>query len=661
MTERILSSIKFVGLHAHSTAGSPFDALGFPDEHMDFAYQNGAEALALTDHGNCNGLPYQVLHAKKMRKEGKEFKSIFGCLLKGQEILTKDGIKEVQNIQVGDEVFTHKGRFRKVLSTMSRHYEGKLYEVHLKKTKRTLKLTEEHPIFIRDYCGVFSWKKPNEIDFGRFGSGNQNWNKRWKSFVCLPKTTEQNDEVDLKEILKDHFEFCGGFVKKEKSNKFDSLKKVWSKLPPVITVDPEWSYFLGLFTAEGSIRHKNNKITGVMTISLHLKESVFASKAKKMLDRLGISYKETLRENKSIREIVFCYKPLAFFLEKVCGGNAKTKKVPWFMFSCSRENQQSFIQGLLDGDGKKGNKNSLKVSSRDLAWGFRTLLSSFGFWSSVCEGKERGVFSFYYVSYSPNRKWSRSFDDENFTFKGIKNITSENYSGMVYNFEVEEDNSYVSDFALHNCEAYYHPSIAEWKKLKEEREKKKKLAKDETSGAVMENEEETKKGKGKDPLKKRGHLVLLAKNQTGLNNIFSLVSRSFQNGHFYNFPRIDLSDLEEFGQGVIGLSACVSGDALLETSHGIMRLDKLIEKLKKGEELFVLSYNEKTKRCSFEKVLWGEKTRKNAKVFQIKTKDGKTLRLTGDHKVFTDSGWKRTDELTKKDKILKLEYLSRRR
>ena len=74
-----MNNIKFVGLHAHSVAGSIFDGLGFPPEHMDFAYSNGADALALTDHGNMNGLSYQVLHAKKMKKEGKDFKPIFGC------------------------------------------------------------------------------------------------------------------------------------------------------------------------------------------------------------------------------------------------------------------------------------------------------------------------------------------------------------------------------------------------------------------------------------------------------------------------------------------------------------------------------------------------------------------------------------------------------
>lgn len=72
------SSIPFVGLHAHSVAGSFFDGLGFPGEHMDSAFENGMDALALTDHGNMNGLSYQVSHAKKMMEEGKDLKPIFG-------------------------------------------------------------------------------------------------------------------------------------------------------------------------------------------------------------------------------------------------------------------------------------------------------------------------------------------------------------------------------------------------------------------------------------------------------------------------------------------------------------------------------------------------------------------------------------------------------
>ena len=72
------SSVPFVGLHAHSGVGSPFDGLGYPAEHMDFAFANGNDSLALTDHGNMNAFAYQVQHAQAMHKEGKDFKPLFG-------------------------------------------------------------------------------------------------------------------------------------------------------------------------------------------------------------------------------------------------------------------------------------------------------------------------------------------------------------------------------------------------------------------------------------------------------------------------------------------------------------------------------------------------------------------------------------------------------
>ena len=72
-----MTKIPFVGLHAHSGL-SLNDGLGYPQDHMNFSYENGGNALALTDHGHMNGLPHQVLHARKMQAIGKNFKPIFG-------------------------------------------------------------------------------------------------------------------------------------------------------------------------------------------------------------------------------------------------------------------------------------------------------------------------------------------------------------------------------------------------------------------------------------------------------------------------------------------------------------------------------------------------------------------------------------------------------
>ena len=55
------------------------------------------------------------------------------------------------------------------------------------------------------------------------------------------------------------------------------------------------------------------------------------------------------------------------------------------------------------------------------------------------------------------------------------------------------------------------------------------------------------------------HLVLLAENQQGYRNLIRLVSMGWLEGFYYK-PRIDYSVLKQYSQGLIGLSACLSGD-----------------------------------------------------------------------------------------------------
>ncbi len=55
------------------------------------------------------------------------------------------------------------------------------------------------------------------------------------------------------------------------------------------------------------------------------------------------------------------------------------------------------------------------------------------------------------------------------------------------------------------------------------------------------------------------HLVLLARNQTGYQNLIKLTTRSYLQGFYYK-PRIDHESLREFSEGLIGLSACLKGE-----------------------------------------------------------------------------------------------------
>ena len=69
---------RFVGLHAHCGTGSPYDGLGYPDQHIDFVLSNEMDAWSLTDHGNGNGLAHAHAYAKKLKKKGQKYRQIYG-------------------------------------------------------------------------------------------------------------------------------------------------------------------------------------------------------------------------------------------------------------------------------------------------------------------------------------------------------------------------------------------------------------------------------------------------------------------------------------------------------------------------------------------------------------------------------------------------------
>ncbi len=71
------------------------------------------------------------------------------------------------------------------------------------------------------------------------------------------------------------------------------------------------------------------------------------------------------------------------------------------------------------------------------------------------------------------------------------------------------------------------------------------------------------------------HLILLAKNKTGYQNLTKLVSLSFIDGFYYK-PRIDLEILEKYSEGLVCLSACLAGSL----SQALIRDD-----MEKAEEI----------------------------------------------------------------------------
>lgn len=59
--------------------------------------------------------------------------------------------------------------------------------------------------------------------------------------------------------------------------------------------------------------------------------------------------------------------------------------------------------------------------------------------------------------------------------------------------------------------------------------------------------------------RKRYHLVLLCENQKGYQNLIKIVSEGYVNGYYYK-PRVDKEFLRKHSEGLICLSACLSGE-----------------------------------------------------------------------------------------------------
>lgn len=64
------------------------------------------------------------------------------------------------------------------------------------------------------------------------------------------------------------------------------------------------------------------------------------------------------------------------------------------------------------------------------------------------------------------------------------------------------------------------------------------------------------------------HLVLLAENNQGYNNLMKIVSAGFVEGYYYK-PRVDMEVLEKYHEGIIALSACLAGEVARYTGKGL--------------------------------------------------------------------------------------------
>jgi DNA polymerase-3 subunit alpha len=363
----------------------------------------------------------------------------------------------------------------------------------------------------------------------------------------LPRLRNEWAEIATLDFLPDDFAAlpAGGIARQYRS-KYRAAE-AWPAFPARLPLDYDFGYLLGLYAAEGDVLYTRGHLTGAVGFTFHADETELASRLSRVLSRFGATAIRYRRTNRQVLAAEFRVHsiPLAYLLVALIGRGAKHKRVPAQILNGPPEVRRGFLDGLLDGDGKSPERASnstgrrdLKTACRSLAWGARQLLADMGHWVTVSAGEEpcslphcpgdAHSHRWYMVSYKPNRSYSRTLEDDAFVYRPVSAVEALTLDTEVFNFEVEEDNSYVSDFVLHNCEAYLAPR-SRFEKLR------------------------------RDTAEPYTHLTLLATNQTGYANLLKLCSLASLEGHFYK-PRMDRELFERYHEGIVATTGCLGGE-----------------------------------------------------------------------------------------------------
>lgn len=344
-------------------------------------------------------------------------KAVFQCMLPSQPIHTSTGVKSASDIVQGDRVLTHTGRFMPVVRTMRRHSSNEMFKITLaKQYSDAIYLTGEHPVLVSDNAGNAQWVKVEDIQDGKINP-TRTRTKNWNSYAVMPKT---------------HTDVNPSFAGYE--------------------VDEEWARFLGLYAAEGCFSE-----SGRMIFTFNSNESEYIEFVSELMNsRLGMNVRYRHRGN--CTWVIGNAKRYASEFRNAFGIKARAKRVPEFMYGATESSIRAFLSGFAEGDGRilPSGSVGIQVASANLAWGLRSLVTNLGQFTEVkhhvrnLNGVDCDVYSLNY--HLGVKTVNRVIDTDEYVLIPIKSVSPHAHEGEVVNFEVEEDNSYVSTFVMHNCE-----------------------------------------------------------------------------------------------------------------------------------------------------------------------------------------------------------------
>lgn len=344
------------------------------------------------------------------------------CFRTGTLITTSEGYKKVEDIQKGDKVLTHRNRFREVKGTMITETEA-IYNIRIQGSPVTY-VTEEHPYYVREMYRVWDNNKRSYVR--KFSE------PIWKKVSELSK---------------------GDFIGFNINN--------LSQNPHKLTEEDAW--LLGRYVADGYVRDAQRSDRP----SKH-KLTVFCVGKDKINEfRECTEYKTSIYEGRTAFKVRIWDKRLQE-LCKLCGKGAANKVIPPFVLNLPDDLLIEFLEGYMSGDGCfSNNKYNATSVSKKLVFGLSQVVAKlYGVSHSInyfereptciIEGRTVNQKSTWTISYKKeNAKQSHGVVIDNILWQPFREKIILKTNESVYNFEVDEDNSYIANNCIvHNCQSF---------------------------------------------------------------------------------------------------------------------------------------------------------------------------------------------------------------
>lgn len=473
------SIVLVVGLGDHETYGPNRNGDGFPseaiagkisdDQTLDKHYKSYEDALVFEHHANTDpekaiGRVKKAFWNPHMRRvevledfdhskaphllekiaSGEKVAKSMGCVPAGTMITTAYGRVPVEDIAVGDKVITHRGREQMVTELHRRAYRGKLYSVRT--AVSTVITTTEHPFAVLPAEEVLEPAPSGKYFRRRPLSDIDPHHVHWISAEALE---------------------TGMFL----VTPFDAEVEE--------TLTTEQCRFLGYYAAEGYTYHSS----GSGVVFTHHEENVVGDNVNKLGESLGYT---TTQHKHSASNAAKVTRLASADMARLCDTHvvkgAHQKKLSLALMRQPKEQQLAFLGAYINGDGGAKTTGDYYISTcnKELAHQLQTIGFRCGLYSKIntLRHKPSSVVKKHTTEYqvSFTRKGSSiiapytvkvaahqmkgpttgPFIVGNAVVSRIKDISVLDADGDVYNFEVDEDESYVADgIATHNCRIKY--------------------------------------------------------------------------------------------------------------------------------------------------------------------------------------------------------------